>query len=58
MTTLNLHEVYVLADTMSNRIIAVYESKEEAKENAKRITEKYGAKCKIVKADFFGKLPI
>lgn len=58
MTTLQLHEVFVLLRIGTNGIIAVYESKEEAEENAKRITETYGAKCKIVKTDFFGKLPM
>lgn len=57
MTTLNLHEVFVLIDEETNGIIAVFESKEEATESAKMIAETYGAGRKIVKASFYGKLP-
>lgn len=57
MTTLNLHEVFVLIDETTNGIIAVYESKKEAVETAIKIAEKYGTGHKIVKTDFFGKLP-
>lgn len=57
MTTLNLHEVFVLIDEKTNGIIAVHEDYNEAIEHAKMITETYGAKCKIVKTNFFGKLP-
>lgn len=58
MTTLNLHEVFVLIDETTNGIIAVYESKEEATKSAKMIAETYGTGRKIVKASFYGKLPM
>lgn len=57
MTTLQLHEAFVLVDETTNGIIAIYESKEEAEEIAKKVNEKYGSGRKIIKADFYGKLP-
>lgn len=58
MTTLNLHEVFVMTKESSNTVIAVYESKEEAEKIAEKATKITGIKFKIENAAFFGKLPM
>lgn len=55
MTTLNLHEVFVLTKANSNSVISVYESKEEAEKIAEKAEKVTGIKFKIEKADFYGK---
>lgn len=61
MTTINLHEVFVLIRINGNGdyrgVIGVYENCDEAMQHAKKIHETYGGKFKIEKTNFFGALP-
>lgn len=60
MTTLQLHEVYVLERVDKEKIrgiLAVHEDYNEAMEHATMIEKNYGAIIKIEKANFFGALP-